>query len=718
MYLYFNEQGVLTTQIPHGEIVRQSGTFTMSFAFEKDYDFVNRYGLTITFKRPGEKGFGNTYFIPTNKPRTEIFKKVKPSEMTYSFIEGQTYTFYDFTCDSVIAASERAGEVQAVVRILDKKTLDHENQKTENVIAQGLIQFYVERTYGAPYSNTISPTQYDYLLAYIDKNISDIKSAYIKSVDFEEGTYRLTFVKQDNSQLVVDLPIETMKTDIENLKANLGIEVNKLQAQIDGLIAQVDGKQETLISGQNIRELISSDGTSISLLPKGEYDKQLHITRDIVEPYNMIEGFNTEDETLDVLIKIDDADLLSMCLNPNIKNNLVLKDKLGKPNGVATLNQEGKVPTEQLPSYVDDVIEYENKTQFPQPGEGGKIYVDKFDNKTYRWSGTAYIEISASLTLGETASTAYPGDKGAQNAKDIANLKSNKQDKLTEKQINDINDIPNKLNKVSGAGRVYTTDGMVGYTVGATNDTIVKRTNEGRIKSRAPIEDDDVVTKSYLVGSEGIKTANDLLVLLETDNTGRMIVDLNEIGNKVEVHLDNTFVETLLTTSKLGQANGVASLDSNGMVPSTQLPSYVDDILEFATKTAFPTIGETGKIYVARDTNLVYRWSGSDYVEISKSLAIGDTTGTAYDGGKGSQNAKDISTLRTDKQDKLIAGANIEIQGTTISSKLTPATANVIGGIKVGDGLKVDSTGLLSVNFATTEEVQAMFAPKARGVRK
>lgn len=57
------------------------------------------------------------------------------------------------------------------------------------------------------------------------------------------------------------------------------------------------------------------------------------------------------------------------------------------------------------------------------------------------------------------------------------------------------------------------------------------------------------------------------------------------------------------------------------------------------------------------------------------------------------------------KQDKLIAGANIEIQGTTISSKLTPATVNVIGGIKVGDGLKVDSTGLLGIESISDEDL-------------
>ena len=74
----------------------------------------------------------------------------------------------------------------------------------------------------------------------------------------------------------------------------------------------------------------------------------------------------------------------------------------------------GKVPASQLPSYVDDVLEFETKAAFPtaEQVEDGKIYVDKETNKTYRWGGTQYVEISTSLALGETATTAYPGDKG------------------------------------------------------------------------------------------------------------------------------------------------------------------------------------------------------------------------------------------------------------------------------------------------------------------
>ena len=97
----------------------------------------------------------------------------------------------------------------------------------------------------------------------------------------------------------------------------------------------------------------------------------------------------------------------------------------------------------------------------------------------------------------------------------------------------------------------------------------------------------------------------------------------------------------------VGVANGVAGLDANGLVPTSQLPAYVDDVLEYASQSAFPATGETGKIYVALDTNLTYRWGGSAYVEISPSLALGETSSTAYAGNKGKSNADAISAIQT-----------------------------------------------------------------------
>ena len=84
----------------------------------------------------------------------------------------------------------------------------------------------------------------------------------------------------------------------------------------------------------------------------------------------------------------------------------------GANNGVATLGSDGKVPSSQLPSYVDDVLEYANKNSFPSTGVSGIVYVDAATNKTYRWSGSAYVVIGTDLALGETSSTAFAGDKG------------------------------------------------------------------------------------------------------------------------------------------------------------------------------------------------------------------------------------------------------------------------------------------------------------------
>lgn len=113
-----------------------------------------------------------------------------------------------------------------------------------------------------------------------------------------------------------------------------------------------------------------------------------------------------------------------------------------------------------------------------------------------------------------------------------------------------------------------------------------------------------------------------------------------------------TALDSKLATSLKGAANGLAELDANGLVPSSQLPSYVDDVLEYASKSAFPATGTSGKIYVAIDTNLTYRWSGSAYTEISPSLALGETSSTAYRGDRGKtayDHATDASRLTTAK---------------------------------------------------------------------
>jgi len=87
--------------------------------------------------------------------------------------------------------------------------------------------------------------------------------------------------------------------------------------------------------------------------------------------------------------------------------------------------------------------------------------------------------------------------------------------------------------------------------------------------------------------------------------------------------------------STIGVANGLCPLDATSKVLAQYLPSYVDDVLDFANLAAFPAVGESGKIYIAEDTNLQYRWSGSAYAGMNASLALGTTSVTAYRGDYG-----------------------------------------------------------------------------------
>lgn len=118
-------------------------------------------------------------------------------------------------------------------------------------------------------------------------------------------------------------------------------------------------------------------------------------------------------------------------------------------------------------------------------------------------------------------------------------------------------------------------------------------------------------------------------------------IENRKAGDTTITNSLNAFISTK------GQPSGLAELDSAGKVPAAQLPSYVDDVLEFSTKAQFPQTGETGKIYVAKDTNLTYRWTGTQYLEISQSLALGETPSTAYPGDKGKANRDALNSMPT-----------------------------------------------------------------------
>lgn len=123
-----------------------------------------------------------------------------------------------------------------------------------------------------------------------------------------------------------------------------------------------------------------------------------------------------------------------------------------------------------------------------------------------------------------------------------------------------------------------------------------------------------------------------------------------------------------------GSVNGYASLDSAGLVPATQLPSYVDDVLEYTNLAGFPGTGETGKIYVDKATAKIYRWSGSVYVEISPSPGTTDAV------TEGSSNLY-FTNARADARISAAIGTSVQAYDadlTAFAAKTAP-TGDVVG---------------------------------------
>ena len=182
---------------------------------------------------------------------------------------------------------------------------------------------------------------------------------------------------------------------------------------------------------------------------------------------------------------------------------------------------------------------------------------------------------------------------------------------------------------------------------------------------------------------------------------------------KSQVGLGNVTNDAQVKRSEMGKAGGVATLDGTGQVPARQLPSFVDDVLEYASKSAFPARGETGKIYVALDTNLTWRWSGSAYVEISKSLALGETSSTAYPGDKGKALAADLASTKTTVAAN--TAARHSHTNKTVLDKISDAMLTTWNGairtMRIGS-VSGGATASASITQSGTEAVLNLVLPK------
>ena len=180
--------------------------------------------------------------------------------------------------------------------------------------------------------------------------------------------------------------------------------------------------------------------------------------------------------------------------------------------------------------------------------------------------------------------------------------------------------------------------------------------------------------------SKAVKDAIESLDITAITNTaGKTVANITEADGKVGA----TFQDISILSSQIsdrGTAGNVATLDENGHVPASQLPSYVDDVLE-GTLATFPATGETGKIYVDTVTNTSYRQSGSQYTKVASDLSLGETSSTAYRGDYGA---------------RAYAHAGASAQYTAAAAGLYRVTVNAEGHVTATSAVQAsDITGLL-----------------------
>ncbi len=170
-----------------------------------------------------------------------------------------------------------------------------------------------------------------------------------------------------------------------------------------------------------------------------------------------------------------------------------------------------------------------------------------------------------------------------------------------------------------------------------------------------------------------------------------------------------------------GVANGYAGLDATGKVPAAQLPSYVDDVLEFASLAGFPGTGETGKIYVALDTNKTYRWSGSAYIYITSGAvdSVAGKTGVVSlvkaDVGLGNVDNTSDANKPVSAYQQTALNLKLDKAGGTITAN-SDSAALTITQTGTGNALVVEDSGSPDTTPIVINSSGQMFVGSSAGV--
>ena len=330
----------------------------------------------------------------------------------------------------------------------------------------------------------------------------------------------------------------------------------------------------------------------------------------------------------------------------------------GVAGGVAELDATGKVPASQLPAFIDDVAEYDSKDDFPATGENNKIYIAKDKNITYRWSGSSYVPIGSDLALGETSSTAYPGDKGAAA---YAHAVTNR-------------------GSAFASGFYKVTTNSEGHVTGAIAVQKNDITSLG-IPGQDTTYENATQTVAGLMSATD-KTKLDKLATVATTGSYKNLVDTPTIPTKVsELTNDENY---LSTESDPTVPAHVKAITQANITAWNNKSTFSGDYNDLSNKPSIPTkVGEltndAGYITGYTETDpTVPAWAKAANKPTYTAAEVGALPSTTKIPSKTSDITNDsgfitdtqLNSAVQGKQDKLTAGDNIKIESGVISAEV------------------------------------------------
>ena len=287
-----------------------------------------------------------------------------------------------------------------------------------------------------------------------------------------------------------------------------------------------------------------------------------------------------------------------------------LASAIGVANGLATLDDSGLVPSSQLPSYVDDVLEFDSKDKFPANGEDGKIYVDKSDNKTYRYTGSGYLWINSAVATADEAVKAHKDADGNvitdtyEKKTDAAASLATKQDKLT---------IDSTFSETSD--NVATSKGIAAYVKDSISNAKIDPSQIAELSSYEKKTDAAAAHSSLQNSINGLSTGKQDKLTFDTTPTANSSNPVTSGGIKTALDnkLDKTGTAvsaTKLSTARTIQTN-LASAASTAFDGSANITPGVSGILPVAnggtgaTNLDNVTVGTSKKVHTTVSSNTV-----------------------------------------------------------------------------------------------------------------